>query len=61
VPKCGIQKGWKFLGFADVIYKFWRLQVHSRNLQFSKNVGCITKYAILDKNENGGIFTCDIK
>jgi hypothetical protein len=30
MPKSEILKGWKILGCADAIYKFWLFQVHSR-------------------------------
>ena len=41
MPKSEILKGWKILGCADAIYKFWLFQVNSRNSQFSKSVGWV--------------------
>ncbi len=43
------------ISFANLKnFGFLRFQQHSRNLEFSESLGCVTEYAISDSNENGG-------
>jgi hypothetical protein len=50
-----------YISLQNDICKKWELRVHSRDLNFRQSVGCIIYYELLNRNENGGIVTLDIK